>query len=142
MTFTVDKFDDGIVHYLDIKILDNETDIYFKDTHPCKYMYFSSYALWRIKTAWVEELFQRAGKICGNDKLLNQKIKKVSLFMSWNKFLKYFSKALLSRLKSNIRNPDVINEKHSNKENETDVFFRLFYAVSKGEQLVKHSLKK
>ena len=105
-------------------------------------MYFSSYALWRIKTAWVKELFQQAGKICSNEELLNQKIKKVSLFMPWNKFLTYFSKALLSCLKSNIRNRDVINEKHNNKENETEVFFRLFYAVSKGEQLVKHCLKK
>ena len=33
LTFTVDKFDDDIIHYLDIKIVDNETDIYFKDTH-------------------------------------------------------------------------------------------------------------
>ena len=55
MKFTVEKFDDGIAHYLDIKILDNETDIYFKDTHAGQYMYFSSYALWRIKTAWVKE---------------------------------------------------------------------------------------
>ena len=30
LKFTVDKFDDGIVHYLDIKIVDNETDISFK----------------------------------------------------------------------------------------------------------------
>ena len=33
LKFTVDTFDDGIVHYLDIKIVDNETSIYFKDTH-------------------------------------------------------------------------------------------------------------
>ena len=33
LKFTVDKFDDGIVHYLDIKTVDNKTDIYFQDTH-------------------------------------------------------------------------------------------------------------
>ena len=33
LKFTVDTFDDGIVHYLDIKIVDNETSVYFKDTH-------------------------------------------------------------------------------------------------------------
>ena len=33
LKFAVDKFEDGIVHYLDIKIVDNETDIYHKDTH-------------------------------------------------------------------------------------------------------------
>ena len=33
LQFTVDKFDDGIVHYLDIKIIDNQTNIYYKNTH-------------------------------------------------------------------------------------------------------------
>ena len=33
LKFTTDKFDDGIEHYLDIKIVDNETNIYFKDTY-------------------------------------------------------------------------------------------------------------
>ena len=75
---------DGIVHYLDIKIVDNETDIYFKDTHTGQYMHFSSYAPWCINTAWVTALFQRAVKICSTEELLNQQIKKISLFMLWN----------------------------------------------------------
>ena len=81
MKFTVDKFDDGIVHYLDIKTVDNETDIYFKDTHTGQYMQFASYASRRIKTTWVKALFQRAVKICSTEQLLNQQIKKISLFM-------------------------------------------------------------
>ena len=72
MKFKVDKFDGGTVHYLYIKIFDNETDIYFKDTHTSQYTHFSSYAPWRIKTAWVKALFQRALKICSTDELLNQ----------------------------------------------------------------------
>ena len=44
MRFTGDKFDDDIIHYVDIKIVDNETDIYFKDTHTGQYTHFSSYA--------------------------------------------------------------------------------------------------
>ena len=72
LKFTVDKFDDGIVHYLDIKIVDSEIDIYCKDTHTGQYMHFSSYAPWRIKTAWVQALFQRAIKICSTEELLNQ----------------------------------------------------------------------
>ena len=31
LKFTVEKFDDGIAHYLEIKIIDNDTDI--KNTH-------------------------------------------------------------------------------------------------------------
>ena len=33
LKFTVGKFDDGIVPYLDIKVVDNKTNVYFKDTH-------------------------------------------------------------------------------------------------------------
>ena len=53
--------------------------------------------------------------------------------MSWNGFPNYISKALLHRLKSNVRNRDVINEINNNKENVTEIFFRLPYAESKGE---------
>ena len=111
-------------------------------THTCQFTHFSSYAPWRIKTAWVKALFQRAVKICSTEELLNQQIKKISLFMLWNGFPNSISKALLHRLKSNVRNPDVINEINSNKENETEIFFRLPYIGSKAEQLVKHCLKK
>ena len=51
LKFTVDKFDDGIVHYLDIKVIDDETDIYYKNTHTSQYMHFSTFPPWRIKTA-------------------------------------------------------------------------------------------
>ena len=62
--------------------------------------------------------------------------------MSWNGYPNYISKALLHRLKPNIRNRDVINEINNNKENETEIFFRLPCAGLKGKQLVKHCLKK
>ena len=56
LNFTVDKFDDGIVHYLDLKIIDNETDIFHKDTHIGQYMHFSSYKPWNIEIAWIKAL--------------------------------------------------------------------------------------
>ena len=62
--------------------------------------------------------------------------------MLWNGFPNYISKALLHGLKSNVRNRDVINEINNNEENATEIFFRLPYAGSKGEHLVKHCLKK
>ena len=110
LKFTVDNFDDGIVHCMS-KSMGKST----------------------ISTSC---------KTCSTEELLNQRIKNISLFMSWNGFLDYISKALLYRLKSNFRNCDVINEINNNKENETEIFFRLPYAGSIGEQLVKHCLKK
>ena len=61
--------------------------------------------------------------------------------MSWNGFPNYISKALLHRLKSNVKNRDVINEINNYKETETEIVFRLPYAGSKAEQLFKHCLK-
>ena len=46
LKFTVDKFEDGIVHYLDTKTVDNETDIYNKDTHKSKYMHLATFVPW------------------------------------------------------------------------------------------------
>ena len=43
--------------------------------------------------------------------------------MSWSGFLNYISKVLLHRLKSNVKNLDVINEVNNYKENETEIFF-------------------
>ena len=40
--FTVDKFLNGNVHFLDIKINGNKTDIYFKETHTGQYTHFTS----------------------------------------------------------------------------------------------------
>ena len=119
--------------------------MYFKDTDTGQYTHFFSHAPWCINICktwvWVKTFFQRAVKICSTEELLNQQIKKISLFMSWNGFPNYISKALLHRLKSNVRNHDVINEINNNKENETEIFFCLLYAGSKGEQLVKYCLK-
>ena len=60
LNFAVDKFDDGVVHYLDLKIIDNEIGICYKDTHLGQYMQFSSYTPWNIKTAWIKALYNRA----------------------------------------------------------------------------------
>ena len=48
LNFTANKFDDGVVHYWDLKTIDNKTDIYYNDTHIGQYMHFSSYKPWNI----------------------------------------------------------------------------------------------
>ena len=61
--FTVDKFLNGNVHFLDIKINRNKTDIYFKEAHTGQYTHFTSNTLWRFKTAWTRSLYHRVKKI-------------------------------------------------------------------------------
>ena len=109
LNFAFDKFDDGVVHYLDLKIIDNETDIYYTDTHTSQYMHFSSYTPWNIKTVRIKALHNRVTKICSNQKLLDDQMKKLLSFISWNGFSNYVSKPLLSRLKSNSTIPSSNN---------------------------------
>ena len=91
LNFKVDTFDDGVMYYLDFKIIDNETDIYYKDTHTGQYTHFSSYTL----KPWIKALYNRATKICSNQKLLDDQMKKILSFMSCNGFSNYVRKPLL-----------------------------------------------
>ena len=67
--FTADKFLNGNVHFPDIKINGNKTDICFKETHRGQYTHFTSITIWRFKTAWRRSLYHRAKKICSNNVL-------------------------------------------------------------------------
>ena len=49
--FTIDKVIDNKVHFLDIKIDRNETDLFYKTTHTGQYIDFTSQAPWKLKTA-------------------------------------------------------------------------------------------
>ena len=102
------------MHYLDLKIIDNETDIYYIDTHTDQYMNFSIFPPWNIKTAWIKALYNRATKIHSSQKLLDDQMKKILSFMSWNGFPNYVSKPLMRRLKSNstITSSNNITEKN------------------------------
>ena len=106
-------------------------------------MHLNTFAPWRIKTVWVKPLFQRAVTIRSNEVFLNQQIKKILSFMSWNGFPNYIWKALLHRLKSSGRNHSNNTSKNNVKDkNVREILFRLPYAGTKGEQLVKHCLVK
>ena len=60
--FTVDTFDGGDIHSLDLKIEVIETDVYHKPTHTGQYFDFTSQTPWNLKTAWVKTLVNRAKK--------------------------------------------------------------------------------
>ena len=54
--FTVDKFENKDVHFLDLKIMINgEIQIYVKDTNSGSYIDYRSYEPWHTKTAWIRE---------------------------------------------------------------------------------------
>ena len=79
--FTVDTFPDGNVHFLDIKIDKNHTDIYYKETHTGQYTSFHSQTPWHLKTAWIKALFHRANKICNSKQAFQQQINHIKTLM-------------------------------------------------------------
>ena len=60
LQFTVDTFPDNVIHFLDILISSDNTDVYYKSTHTGQYTNFSSFEPFSRKTAWVKSLFHRA----------------------------------------------------------------------------------
>ena len=62
LKFTIDKFIDNNIHFLDFKIDHNETDLFLKTTHTGQYTGFTSQTPWKLKTAWVKVLYHRARK--------------------------------------------------------------------------------
>ena len=50
LKFTVDTFSEGIVHFLDIKVSFDDTNIYRKKTHTRQYSHFLSFEPFYLKT--------------------------------------------------------------------------------------------
>ena len=57
LNFTVDTFEEGIVHFLDLEISQSGIDIFHKPTHTGQYTNFNSFEPWSRKTAWIKSLF-------------------------------------------------------------------------------------
>ena len=139
LCFTVDKFPDKKVHFLDLSIDKNITDLYFKDTG--QYTFFDSFAPWRFKTAWVKALFSRAHKICSNAQLFDQQVMKLRKFMSWNGFPQRVRNSVIKRLHNIVKRPRVDN-RIDNTDTTPTVWIKLPYAGKVGEDLVHKLIKK
>ena len=103
--FTVDKFPDNNIHFLDIQIFQNGTTVYRKPTHTGQYQHYSSYTSWSGKISWIRALIHRAHKICSNDELLKAELSNIAFFMLWNGFSRKLTKELLTLLKTSTHNP-------------------------------------
>ena len=67
-------FEDGIVHFLDIKINGCETDLYYKTAHTGQDCDFSSQTPWKLKISCIKALRDSTTKICSSNKLLDGQI--------------------------------------------------------------------
>ena len=56
LRFTVDRFENEVPHFLDIKISLLGLTIYRKNTHTGQYINFESYTPWNYKISWIQSL--------------------------------------------------------------------------------------
>ena len=136
---TVDTFPDGSIHFLDIKVDESHTVIYYKDTHTGQYISFHSQTPWLLKTALIKALFHCANKICSGKQAFQQQINHIKTLMSWNAYPKYVRNFIINRLKSNVNRNDNIS---SNKDDRKVIWINLPYLGKKGEQLTSSLIRK
>ena len=134
--FTLDTFDGGDIHFLDLKIEGIETDVYHKPTHTGQYFDFTSQRPWNLKTAWVKALVNRAKKICSIPQNFNRQLYKIKKFMAWNNYPIYIVKAFLKRqLKDKP-------EKQPEPHDLIKICLKVPYLRKQGEQLVTMLVRK
>ena len=96
LQFTIDRFDNDKVHFLDISFDKNKTDLYYKPTHTGQYSDISSNTPW---AAWIKALYHRAKKVCTTKNQFNRQVDQIKLFMSWNGYLSYIRNSLINTFK-------------------------------------------
>ena len=107
--FIIDRFEDGIVHFLDIRINGSGKDLNHKAAHNEQYCDFSSQTPWTLKISWIKAWYDCAMKICSSNTLLNDKINWIRTFMSWNSYYKYHKNSIiksLQQIKITVQNND------------------------------------
>ena len=140
LRFTVDKFENEDVHFLDLKIMNNgDISIYVKDTNSGVYINYNSYKPWHTKTTWIRALYDRAHKICSNVNLFQKRVARIKKVMSWNGYPRYIRNKIIKRLENrkNAKNNDTLEQ-----ENIATIFCRIPYSDIQGETLIKNLFRK
>ena len=141
LKFTDDSFPDGNIYFLDLKISDDDIDVYRKDTHTGQYTHYSSFEPFGRKVTWINSLFYCLSKIWSSSLLLNRPIHLLRSFMSWNVFPAKVRNLLIKKFKAKHFG----NSTSSNKpfdDNDPKIWLRLPYLGKQGEFLVRNLIKK
>ena len=137
LKFAINRFTDNNVHFLDIKINRDETDLFYKTTHTGQYIDFTSQTPWKLKTACVKALYHRAKKIFSSKRSFLKQVDKIKTFMSWNGYPSHIRNSVIKRLKSNQQR----NETNKEEDNRKIIWLRFPYLGKNCETLLT-SLKR
>ena len=126
LQFTVNKFENEDVHFLDLKIMNNgDINIYVKDTNSGLYINYNRYEPWHTQTAWVTAFYDRAHNICSNNNLFQKQVARIKKVMSWNGYPRYIRNKIIKRLENreNTKNNYTLEQ-----ENIATIFCRIPHA--------------
>ena len=133
LSFTVDRFENELPHFLDIKMSAQGLTIYRKNTHTGQYVYYDSCTPWNYKISWIRSLVTRAKRICSVN-LLPEEIIEIKKLASCNSFPKSISTSIIKRALTKS-----INEYHTDDNNDTiKIYLHLSYLGRAGEMLKKY----
>ena len=152
LKFTVDSFEDGIVHFLDILVHSNgDTDVYSKPTNTGQYTHFDSYTPWGYKISWARALFNRASRICSNHTLFQKQKLRIKKILSWNGFPSYIRNKLIKQFEDSAeRKKNIQRQQQQQQEQQQEqrsemtsteepvsLILKIPYIGATGEKLVK-----
>ena len=141
LRFTINTFDDGNIHFLDIKNLNHgEKDIHKKDTNTGLYVQYHSYEHWNTKIAWVRSLYDRTQKIFSNQHLFMMQVNYLKAVMSWNGYPYYIRTKIIKQLQTKQKGQQKNDDQ--DKKNLPVIFCRIRYAGAQGDRIVKNLTKK
>ena len=96
-------------------IHENNTNIYYKDTHTGQYIHYRSQTPWKLKTSLIKALYHRASKICSKKQSLNKQITQIKTFMSWNGYSKRVRNSVIKSLETNRSSSILTDDNNRNK---------------------------
>ena len=64
LRFTVDRFENEVPHFLDIKMSAQGLKIYRRNTHTGQYVCYDSFTRWHCNISWIRSLVTRTKCIC------------------------------------------------------------------------------
>ena len=117
LRFTVNRFENEVSHFLDIKMSAQVLTIYHKNTHTGQYVHYDSFSPWNYKISWIRSLVIRTKHICSVN-ILPEEINKIKKFASWIGFLKSISTLIIKCALNKF-----ISEYHTDDDNDIIKFY-------------------
>ena len=108
---TVDRFENEMPHFLDIKMSAQGLTIYRKNTHTGQYVHYDSFTPWNYEMGWICSLVRRAKRICSVN-LQPEEINEVKKLASCNGFPKSISNSIIKRALNKSINDNLTDGDH------------------------------